>query len=173
MRLCPSRGGRFRSCNYFYWEEQELKFNKESYEKAKNEYTPAPEHFKTAKKLIDFEEPRIDAAMYHLSMTIKVSLKLLCLIYNIWYAESDDLALLFAKTRGFLRRDILSRGILNMETELLSWHCYANTGVKTADEANKIGKICETFFNSVIRTSVMEMERAFHRENVFGSAGIF
>jgi len=91
-----------------------MEFTHESYAKAREEYGPAPTHFKIARLLVDHKEPFIDAALHHLSMAIKVSLKLICLTQGIAYEDREDFDSLFAKTRGFLPSEIL-----HMENSLL------------------------------------------------------
>ena len=152
-----------------------MNINKADFEKAKDNFFPAKNGFDGAKKaLTEYAEPQINLAMHHFSVTLKYMLKIVCVKYNIAYSEYDNLALLFAKTRRFLAGDILASDILNMETEVLSWQYYTNTSIKTADEANEVGKIFEYFFNNVIRKFLSETKKSLEwQEDEFSGSGIF
>ena len=142
-------------------------FTHESYAKAQEEYIPAPMHFRIAKLLVDHKEPFIDAALHHLSMAIKVSLKLICLTQDISYEYRENFDSLFAKTRGFLPREILY-----MEKNLLCWNDYTSVGVKTTDEIMEAGKKFEWFFNEHIRKSLIAMSDTF-KQVEFSKSEIF
>ena len=144
-----------------------MEFTHKSYAKAREEYKSAPMHFSIARVLIDHKEPFIDAALHHLSMAVKVSLKLICLTQEISYEDREGFDSLFSKTRGFLPREILY-----MENSLLCWNGYTSTGVKTADEVVEAGKKCEWFFNEHIRKSLIAMSDTFKRVE-FSKSEIF
>ena len=144
-----------------------MEFTHESYAKARDEYGPAPLHFKIARLLVDHKEPFIDAALHHLSMAIKVSLKLICLMQDIPYENRENFDSLFAKTRGFLPGEIL-----HMEENLLYWNGYIGTGAKTTDDVLEVGKKCEWFFNEHIRKSLIAMTDTFKRVE-FSKSEIF
>jgi len=154
-----------------------VKITKANFEKAKDDFFSARNGFDSAKKALDAYRvcrgSQLGATMYHLSITVKFMLKILCVKYNV-DADNDDFALLFAKTRRFLTKDILAVEILDMETELLCWHHYNSASIKTADEAAGVARIFENYFCEVIRKFMCETKKAIEwPEDGFDNSGIF
>ena len=107
------------------------------------------------KDLKGSEEPLCNIALYHLSMWMKIMLKIVCLRFSIEYDDRDSIEVLFQKANSFLPTHILE-----MVTDICYWHYevqYKNEDVKTVDDVCEIAHTIECYNNDKILHYAQEM----------------
>ena len=103
-------------------------------------------------------EDRGNIALYHLSVIVKISLRVLCLKHQIGSSDEDSLDTLFAKAYRYVPYDIAE-----LEVSIRHWHKnlpYRAKSVLTSVEGNAYGRKIQRFYNDYVMPYLCEIEEA-------------
>ena len=105
-------------------------------------------HADCAKLLLDNGENFTNMALYHLSVLVKIMLKILCKNHNLRYTNYVSIEDLFDKTYKFLPKNIL-----DMANDICYWHGdlqYVYERLMTVNEGMSAAREVQDFYNGTI-----------------------